>query len=774
MTAGLPQLLSAWAARTPSAPCVSDEHDARSFAELDAQVSAAAAALAGAPGALAIVDRNSVAAVTMVLAALRAGRPCCWLSPDMPEPELRAVMAAAGATARWQGGARVEPLDAPPAAVAGWVESEAAYAIATSGSTGQPRLALRSAYSLAAEGERYRVLLGLTPADAILAALPLAHAYVLGAGLCAGLVAGCHVVLRGSPAPRAIAAAVAAEGITFLPLVRAMASWLAMLDRGGATAARTLRTAMVGAGPCPPPLASAFAARWGVPLSRNYGSSETGAVLAAVGEDQEAGTGRPMPGVAAEVNGQLWVRTDAPSLGYLTAAGWQPPSFAPGGWWAMGDRCRALPGGGIEVLGRIGHEIRRGGHRIMPAEVAAAIERHPAIEDVVVSGEPDGDGEEAVVARVVLRPGATATRGELLAHLGALLSAHKHPTVWHFVDELPRTWSGKPAAPAASRWALGLRGAAMAYRATELVVAARELGLLDALDAGGSAVELAGRLALDAEAVALVLPVLAALGIARCDGERWRAAQRTDAASHGVIALEAALRRSWLTADQIAAVLRGGVAARAFDRAEPAAGFTRLYRDVMAGDASRLHARLLARRLRGDRAPERVLEIGRALGPLTEVLRARHPALAADFIATPPAPPVTAAWLAAAAPDIPVCGFAELAPPAAHYDLIHISNAVHWLPPGQAPEVWRALRRGLRPGGRLWITDLFQPDAPGDATLWRLDWLTHGGSHALSVAELAASLAIGGPVPQVHHFDGLELITLEQRDAYDQQGTPST
>ena len=130
-------------------------------------------------------------------------------------------------------------------------------------------------------------------------------------------------------------------------------------------------------------------------------------------------------------------------LGYLN----RPDATAEAmrdGWFATGDMATRDP--------RRLHPHRRppatdliksGGYKIGAGEIEGALREHPAVEDAAVTGEPDDDLGERVVAWVVLRDGAAADEQELVDHVAGQLAPHKRPRVVRFLDELPRNELGK-------------------------------------------------------------------------------------------------------------------------------------------------------------------------------------------------------------------------------------------------------------------------------------------------------------------------------------------
>src|ERR1700735_1028568 len=106
--------------------------------------------------------------------------------------------------------------------------------------------------------------------------------------------------------------------------------------------------------------------------------------------------------------------------------------------------------GYIRSVGRRATDlIKSGGYKIGAGEIEAALREHPAVADAAVTGEPDDDLGERIVAWVVLTDDAPPTpnrdplRAELVDHVAAQLAPHKRPRTVHFLNELPRNDLGK-------------------------------------------------------------------------------------------------------------------------------------------------------------------------------------------------------------------------------------------------------------------------------------------------------------------------------------------
>lgn len=114
-----------------------------------------------------------------------------------------------------------------------------------------------------------------------------------------------------------------------------------------------------------------------------------------------------------------------------------------GGWFHSGDAAVVHPDGYVEIRDRFKDVIISGGENISSIEVEGALLRHPAVLEVAVVGMPHEKWGESPNAFIVLQAGKTATPEEMKAFARANLAAFKVPTGFHFVNELPKTATGK-------------------------------------------------------------------------------------------------------------------------------------------------------------------------------------------------------------------------------------------------------------------------------------------------------------------------------------------
>jgi 2-furoate---CoA ligase len=113
------------------------------------------------------------------------------------------------------------------------------------------------------------------------------------------------------------------------------------------------------------------------------------------------------------------------------------------GWYFTGDVGYLDADGELHVAGRVDDMIISGGENIHPVEVEEVLARHPGVRDVAVVGEPDARWGQRVVAFVVAVPGLTAAALDAHCLSGGSLAPFKRPKRIVFVDEIPKTASGK-------------------------------------------------------------------------------------------------------------------------------------------------------------------------------------------------------------------------------------------------------------------------------------------------------------------------------------------
>jgi fatty-acyl-CoA synthase len=142
--------------------------------------------------------------------------------------------------------------------------------------------------------------------------------------------------------------------------------------------------------------------------------------------------------------GELYSRTPWCFQGYWNLPEKTADAFR-GPYLSVGDMARRDADGFYTLVDRKNNMIISGGENIYPSEVENLLGGHPKVRDVAVVGRPDEKWGEAVHAVIVLRDGASATEGELLAWGASRLAGYKRPKTVSFIADadMPRTATGK-------------------------------------------------------------------------------------------------------------------------------------------------------------------------------------------------------------------------------------------------------------------------------------------------------------------------------------------
>src|SRR3954451_23702621 len=183
----------------------------------------------------------------------------------------------------------------------------------------------------------------------------------------------------------------------------------------------------------------------GLWIRDGYGQTETGQLTGcSPSETPRPGSmGPPLPGVSLTVeDGELVLDPASDPTFFLGYLGEEPHT----GPWHTGDRVTADGDGYLYFEGRTDDVIISAGYRIGPFEVESALVAHPAVAEAAVVAAPDDERGSVVRAVVVLRDGYAPSPDlvrELQDHVKAQTAPYKYPRIVDFIDELPKTASGK-------------------------------------------------------------------------------------------------------------------------------------------------------------------------------------------------------------------------------------------------------------------------------------------------------------------------------------------
>jgi fatty-acyl-CoA synthase len=143
----------------------------------------------------------------------------------------------------------------------------------------------------------------------------------------------------------------------------------------------------------------------------------------------------------ASTMGEIMFRGNIVMKGYLKNPAATAKAFE-GGWFHTGDLAVMEPDRYVKIKDRSKDIIISGGENISSLEVEDALYRHPAVMACAVVAKPDAKWGETPLAFVELKPGATVTAAELVAHCKALLAGYKVPRDIRF-EAIPKTSTGK-------------------------------------------------------------------------------------------------------------------------------------------------------------------------------------------------------------------------------------------------------------------------------------------------------------------------------------------
>ena len=212
----------------------------------------------------------------------------------------------------------------------------------------------------------------------------------------------------------------------------------------------SLRVVTSGTAPLSAQDADAFHEKFGVPVLTSYAATEFGGGVAGwtladhqkYWQAKRGSVGRANPGAQLRVVDDDGTPLEPGQPGLLEV---KPGQLGPSAdWLRTTDMARIDEDGFLWILGRADQAIIRGGFKVMPDDVRAALESHPAVQGAAVIGRPDARLGETPVAVVELRDAASTNADELTDFLRNRLARYEIPSEIIIVDAIPRTPSGKP------------------------------------------------------------------------------------------------------------------------------------------------------------------------------------------------------------------------------------------------------------------------------------------------------------------------------------------
>lgn len=458
------------AVRTPDAVALIFEDRSWTFAQLWCEVQDAAAWLASQtePGdRIAIVSDNRPEVVVLMYAAPMVGVIAMFANTRLVESEIEDLIAdVAPVLVLRQPELLPDFGDSPRPVLAGhpefagrregWPgadETDTAWIIHTSGTTGRPKGAMLTHRSLMAGVMATALARPVGPDDTYLFPFPLFHVASYGV---------VHLHFRGRPVvlvPKfdavPVMAAIERHRVTTISLAPTMIAMLLDHPERPRFDLSSLRNIFYGASAIPLDVLRRGLAEFGCGFGQGYGMTELSGNAVFLDADDHrravdsdphllAAAGRvgPLAAIRLADDGEILIRGDQVVPGYWNRPEANAAAFVDG-WFRTGDIGRFDDEGYLSIIDRSKDIIVSGGENVASLEVEDVLSTHPSIGAVAVVGVPDERWGERVVAVAVPRTGASIDAGEVVDWCQGRLAGFKRPRELLVVESLPTNASGK-------------------------------------------------------------------------------------------------------------------------------------------------------------------------------------------------------------------------------------------------------------------------------------------------------------------------------------------
>jgi benzoate-CoA ligase len=346
----------------------------------------------------------------------------------------------------------------PNAEAAPTKADEACFWLYSSGSTGSPKGTVHVHSSLMATADLYaKPILGINQNDVVFSAAKLFFAYGLGNGLTFPMAVGATGILMAErPTPDAVFKRITEHQPSIFYGVPTLYAAMLGSPNFPSKDKHHLRVCTSAGEALPEQIGTRFTAETGVEILDGIGSTEMLHIFLSnrPGEVRYGTTGKAVPGydiklVGEDENdvdvgdiGDLYIRGASAAQGYWNQREKSRTTFQ-GEWTKSGDKYSVDADGYYTYAGRSDDMLKVSGQYVSPFEVESAIATHSSVFEAAVVGAEDPEHLIKPKAFVVLKPGASLTEDELKLHVKAKLAPFKYPRWVEFVDELPKTATGK-------------------------------------------------------------------------------------------------------------------------------------------------------------------------------------------------------------------------------------------------------------------------------------------------------------------------------------------
>jgi long-chain acyl-CoA synthetase len=333
----------------------------------------------------------------------------------------------------------------------------------TSGTTGVPKGAMCTHAAMAFNSQTYRDWMSFTDADSVLGVAPLFHITGLIGHMGIALLAACPLVISHRFEPSVIMDSVREHRPTFT--IGSITVFINLSSQPEVTKDdwSSFRIIYSGGAAIAPAITEQFMEKTGVYIHNLYGLTETNSPSHAVPMGSKSpvdpisgalSVGVPIFNTVVRILDDEGKEVPAGENGEIAISG---PEVVPGYWNKPEETAKGLPGGELltgdigfmnedgwfYVVDRKKDMINASGYKVWPREVEDVLYGHPAVHEAAVVGVPDEYRGETVKAYVSLKPETEVTEEELIAFCKQQMAAYKYPRSIEFLDEVPKTASGK-------------------------------------------------------------------------------------------------------------------------------------------------------------------------------------------------------------------------------------------------------------------------------------------------------------------------------------------
>jgi long-chain acyl-CoA synthetase len=341
--------------------------------------------------------------------------------------------------------------------------SDVAFMVYTSGTTGDPKGAMNTHSNVVFATSVYQHWIGLDASDRILGLAPLFHVTGLIGHVTLAMLTGSPLILFYRFDADEACRLAEQHKATFT--VSAITAFIAILNSGALSKydISSMQKLYTGGAPTPPSVLEQWHQAAGARIHPMYGLTEAtspthmtpfGATAPVDAQTGAMSIGVPVYNTFVKVIADAGFVAEPGEIGEFVIDG---PQIVPGYWQKPNETARAICDDGLRT-GDVGFMDQKGwfylvdrskdmivasGFKVWPREVEDVLYQHPAVREAAVVGVPDPYRGETIKAVVSLKAGVEATTEEIRAFARERLAAYKYPRIVEFMDELPKTTSGK-------------------------------------------------------------------------------------------------------------------------------------------------------------------------------------------------------------------------------------------------------------------------------------------------------------------------------------------